>query len=188
MRLSVKISSWGNNSIPLRLSLDGSPCEREHDDAIKWKPLQWRNNERDVILNHQPHECFLNCLFSSRSKKTSKLRVTGLWTRNSPVTGEFPAQRASNGENVSIWGHHGDFPRYWIFVRRIHLSPMKSPHRGQWHRVLIWSLICAWTNGRVNNQYACDLRRNSAQYDVTVLSNKLWAKRQHIVYTNKSGR
>ena len=40
-------------------------------------------------------------------KKTSKLRVTGLWEGNSPVTGEFPAQRASNAENVSIlWRHH----------------------------------------------------------------------------------
>ena len=36
------------------------------------------------------------------SKKTSKLRVTGLCAGNSPVTGEFPAQKASNAENVSI--------------------------------------------------------------------------------------
>ena len=41
-----------------------------------------------------------------RSKKTSKLRVTGLCVGNSPVTGEFPAQRASNAENVSIWLRH----------------------------------------------------------------------------------
>ena len=39
-------------------------------------------------------------------KKTSKLRVTGLCVGNSPVTGEFPAQRASNAENVSIWWRH----------------------------------------------------------------------------------
>ena len=38
-----------------------------------------------------------------RSQKTSKLRVTGLCEENSPVTDEFPAQRASNVENVSIW-------------------------------------------------------------------------------------
>ena len=41
-----------------------------------------------------------------RSKKTSKLRVTGLCERNSSVTGEFPTQRASNAENVSIWWRH----------------------------------------------------------------------------------
>ena len=46
-------------------------------------------------------------LFGRRSKKTSKLRVTGLCHRNSPVTGELPAQRASNAENASIsWRHH----------------------------------------------------------------------------------
>ena len=38
----------------------------------------------------------------SRSKETSKLRVTALCAGNSPVTGEFPAQRASNAENHSI--------------------------------------------------------------------------------------
>ena len=41
-----------------------------------------------------------------RSKKTSKLRVIGLCARNSPVIGEFPAQKASNAENVSIWWRH----------------------------------------------------------------------------------
>ena len=47
------------------------------------------------------------CLFRFRSKKTSKVHVTGLCEGNSPVTGEFPTQRASNAENVSIWwGHH----------------------------------------------------------------------------------
>ena len=47
-------------------------------------------------------------IYSGRSKKTSKLRVTGLYVGNSPVTGEFPAQRASNAENVSIWRRHHD--------------------------------------------------------------------------------
>ena len=46
--------------------------------------------------------------FRHRSKKTSKLRVTGFCEGNSPVTGEFPAQRASNAENVSIWWRYHD--------------------------------------------------------------------------------
>ena len=58
------------------------------------------------ILSHQSHDCLLNRLFRRRSKKTSKLRATGLCVGNSPVTGEFPAQRASNAENISIWGRH----------------------------------------------------------------------------------
>ena len=68
--------------------------------------LRWRYNERDGVSNHQPHDCLLNRLFRRRSKKTSKVHVTGLCAGNSPVTGEFPAQRASNAENVSIWWHH----------------------------------------------------------------------------------
>ena len=71
--------------------------------------LQWRHNGRDGISNHQPHHCLLNRLFRHRSKKTSKVRVTGLCAGNSPVTGEFPAQMASNAENVSVWWLHHEF-------------------------------------------------------------------------------
>ena len=64
----------------------------------------------DVIMgamtSHQPHDCLLNRSFRRRSKKTSKLCVTGLCAGNAPVTGEFPAQMASNAENVSIWWRH----------------------------------------------------------------------------------
>ena len=69
-------------------------------------PIRWRHNERDSVSNRQPHDCVLNRLFRRRSKKTSKLRVTGLCVRNSPGTGGFPAQMASYAENVSIWWRH----------------------------------------------------------------------------------
>ena len=70
--------------------------------------LQWRQNERDGVPNQQLNDCILNRLFRRRSKEASKLRVTGLCAGNSPVAGEFPAQRASNADNVSIWWrHHG---------------------------------------------------------------------------------
>ena len=72
--------------------------------------LLWRHNGRGSVSNHQPHDCLLNRWFRRRSKKTSKLCVTGLCAGNSPGTGEFPAQMASNAENVSIWWrHHGQF-------------------------------------------------------------------------------
>ena len=74
---------------------------------ILWCSLQWRYNERDIASNCQRFDCFLNRLFRRRSKKTTKLRVTGLCEGNSPVIGEFPVQRTSNGENVFIlWRHH----------------------------------------------------------------------------------
>ena len=74
--------------------------------GVTASPLQWRHNEREGVSNHQSHYCLLNRLFRRRSKKTSKLRVTGLCEGNSPVTDEVPAQRASNAENVSIWWRH----------------------------------------------------------------------------------
>ena len=63
--------------------------------ANVWSPysLHWRHNERDGGSNHQPHDCLLNFSWRRRSKKTSKLRVTG-------------PQKASNAENVSIWWRH----------------------------------------------------------------------------------
>ena len=72
--------------------------------------LRWRHNGQDSVSNHQPRDCFLNRLFRHRSKKTSKLRVTGLCVGNSPGTDEFPAQMASDAENVSIWWRHHVWP------------------------------------------------------------------------------
>ena len=65
--------------------------------AFCFASLPWRHNGRDGVSNHQPRHYLFNRLFRRRSKKTSKLRVTGLCAGNSPVTGEFPAQIASNG-------------------------------------------------------------------------------------------
>ena len=76
--------------------------------VIMMNTLQWRYNERDGVSNHQHHHCLLNRFFRSRSKKTSKLHVTGLCVGNSPVTGEFPSQMVSNAEKVSIWWRHHD--------------------------------------------------------------------------------
>ena len=189
-----------------------------------------------------------------KSKKTSKLRVTGLCERNSPVTSEFPTQRASNGEmfpfddvivlliiyrkswhfqqfdllskcqhispstatssdynsnqvhpdtqmrsgcvemiypgNNDLWWHNGTsrgrsrccecyetrtgiylwslscwiysimmtsshehiFQRHWHFVGGIHRSPVNSPHKCQWRGALMFSLICVWINGWVDNR------------------------------------
>ena len=45
--------------------------------------LQWRHNERHGVPNHHCFDCLLNCVFRRRSKKTSKLCVTGLRVRGS---------------------------------------------------------------------------------------------------------
>ena len=81
---------------------------RDYHALISAVPSLCRNNERDGVSNHNLHDCLLNRLFRRRSKKKSKLRITGLCAGNSPVIGEFPAQMASNAGNVSIWWrHHG---------------------------------------------------------------------------------
>ena len=88
------------------------------------RSLQWRHNGRNNVSNHQTHDCLPNGLFRRISKKTSKLRVTGLWAGNSPGTGEFPTQMASNTANVSTWWRH-------------HVTS-HSPHpSGFFHRYLI---------------------------------------------------
>ena len=89
-------------------------------------PLQWRHNGSVGVSNHQPLDCLLSRLFRRGSKKTPKLCVTGLCSGNSPVTGEFPAQMASNAENVSIrWRHHTNLTHWG---RMAHISVIELGH------------------------------------------------------------
>ena len=60
--------------------------------------LQWRHNERHGTSNHQPYDFYSTAFWKPRSKKTPKLRANGLCAGKSPVTGEFPSQRANNAE------------------------------------------------------------------------------------------
>ena len=77
-------------------------------------------------------------------------------------------------DDVIKWNH---FPRYWPFVRGIHRSPVNSPHKGQWRRALMFSLICARINGSVKNREAGDLRCHRAHYDVTIMFQLLFDTR-----------
>ena len=96
-------------------------------------------------------------LFIRRSRKTSKLRVTGLCEGNSPMTGGFLAQMVNNTENVSIWWrHHGtmgsDFPRSWyplsplihIFriFRKFENIPAKALSDLLYTKWLFYPLLC----------------------------------------------
>ena len=54
-------------------------------------------------------------------------------------------------------------------LRGIHRSQVNSPHTDKWRGALMFSLICAWTNGWVNNQDAGELKRHRTHYDVTVM-------------------
>ena len=73
-----------------------------------WKiPLQWRHNERDGVSNHQLTDCLLNRLFRRRSKKTSKLRVTGL------CAGKFIGERHNEPVTRKM------FSLWWEYLRSI---------------------------------------------------------------------
>ena len=73
----------------------------------------------------------------------------------------------NNHDDVFKWKH---FPRYWPLVRWIHQSLVNSPHKGQWHRSLMFSLICAWTNAWVNNWDSIDWRCHCTHYDIIVMT------------------
>ena len=71
---------------------------------------------------------------------------------------------------LTWWRHQMEtFLRYWPCVRGIHRWPVNSPHKGQGRGALMFSLICAWINGWVNNREAGHLRPYRAHYDVTVI-------------------
>ena len=56
--------------------------------------LQWLHNGHDGVSNHWRIDCLLNRLFRSRSKKTSKFRITGFCKGNSPGPVNYPHKAA----------------------------------------------------------------------------------------------
>ena len=100
-------TSWCSKIVQFLVSLRGV------------NPLKWRHNERDGVSNHQPHDCLLNLLFRGKEKNNNNkkpqqnIKAPRHWPLcgDSPVTGEFPAEMASNAENVSIWWRHHGFLR-----------------------------------------------------------------------------
>ena len=81
--------------------------------------LQWRHNGRDGVSNHQPHDCLLHRLFRHRSKKTSKLHVTGLCMGNSPHQG--PVMQKCFHLMASSWLNYG-----WIVLLEIRIKDIQD--------------------------------------------------------------
>ena len=138
---------------------------------FRW-PLQWRHVERDGVSNHQPHDCLLNRLFRRRSKKTSKLRVTGLCEGNSPGTGEFPAQRASYAENVSIWWRHHGLGKVLAKEETTHMmSPLIGLYIQNKYLFILWLTLTylhlnpkdVWILGKPLHSYHWDAHPTSRQ-------------------------
>ena len=104
--------------------------------------LQWLHNDHDGVSNHQPHGCLLNHLFRRRSKKTSKLRVTGLWVGNSPgpvnSSHKWPVTRKMFSSDDIIMMRN---EKRRVFV--ISLSTVKSPYNARESNA-ITNLIWTW--------------------------------------------
>ena len=78
--LSWNIPDLARKVFIVHLSANGTKWQ-----VRKYRTLRWRHNGCDSVSNHQPHHCLLNRLCRRKSKKTSKLRGTGLCVGNSPV-------------------------------------------------------------------------------------------------------
>ena len=106
---------WCNlKAVSSRIHIDVYVC------GISCETLQWRHNGHDSVSNHQPHVCLLSRLFRRRSKKISKLRVTGLCAGNSPETGEL--HMASNAKKFPfddvIMTVPGECHQSWVTSQR----------------------------------------------------------------------
>ena len=122
--------------------------ESKYETSHAWKCIRkWRlRNDGDSV-------------FIGRWVKNTTMIPLWCWDRNSTWR-----------DDVIKWKH---FPRYWPFVKGIHRSPVDSPHNGQWRGALMFSLICAWTNGWANTRDAGYVRRHRAHYDVTIMKSNL---------------
>ena len=114
------------------------------------------------------------CSYFSSSSYKFRISIKVLHVnifRNQPL----PPLCVQMHDDVIKWKH---FPCYWPCVWRISRSPVNSPHKGEWCGALMYSLICVWINGWVNNREACDLRRYRAHYGVTVMRHTVLDNQQ----------
>ena len=124
-----------------------------------------------------PHE-MTSCGDYRTPKRTHDVIITSLLrhvsTGTQPSTSTQCSARTVHHWLISTAEIHHDitwqhFLCYRSFVRGIYRWPVNSRHICQWRGALIFSLICAWIHGWVNNREAGDLRRHRAHYNVTVM-------------------
>ena len=75
------------------------------------------------------------------------------------------------GSQILTWSWCRQMETYSALLTLYEGDPLDSPHKGQWRGALMFSLICAWTNGWANSRDTGDLGCHHALYDVTVMSN-----------------
>ena len=113
--------------------------------CISVNPTCWRHNYRNFIKD--VHACWAVC-------------------------GDSHAGSFGQNSDCAWWRHQMEtFSALPALYAGIHWSPVISPHKGQQRGALMFSLICVWTNGWVNDRNAGDLRRHRAHYGIIVMGD-----------------
>ena len=84
--------------------------------------LQWRHNKRDGVSNHRRLDCLHSLLFRRRSKKASKLRITGLCEGNSPHKGPVTRKMFPFGDVIMRVGQSNG--HRWIPLTKVSNSEL----------------------------------------------------------------
>ena len=180
---------WSDASRPSEWSM----CQQIRLSLVKkmdcrWMALSHHLNERwhidNVAIGKNVSKICITIVRISKKINLKILSVKLVWTSNGSSWSNFALTWLTGfiiGHECSIinddvikWKH---FPRYVPFVRGIHRSPVNSPYKGQWRGALMFSLICAWINGRVNSRKAGDWRRHRTHCDVILMRN--WFTKIH---------
>ena len=131
---------------------------------LTWDTVHCGDHYNDVIMGAMASQIIsltivYSTIYSGADQITSKLRVTGLCVGNSPGTGEFPAQMASNAENVSMWWRHHVLTTY-VHGDELKIAvPGGIVHHDAENTILSWNLPTCWQhcfnlNNTSDNWYA----------------------------------
>ena len=139
------------------------------NNVIKWKhfPCSWWRHQMETFSRYWPfvqgiHWSPVNSPHKNQWRGALIFSLICTWINGWAIDREAgDLRRYRTNFDVPVM--------YWPFVLGIHRWPVNSQCKCQWHEALVFSLICAWISGWVNNREAGDLRHHRAQYDVTVM-------------------
>ena len=139
------------------------------NNVIKWKhfPCSWWRHQMETFSRYWPfvqgiHWSPVNSPHKNQWRGALIFSLICTWINGWAIDREAgDLRRYRTNFDVPVM--------YWPFVLGIHRWPVNSQCKCQWHEALVFSLICAWISGWVNNREAGDLRHHRAQYDVTAM-------------------
>ena len=142
--------------------------------SIGMKAITVTSHECCGVSNHLKIEC--STVFSraniTKTLKLHKITVVDSSFIESVIRKTFLCVSIIRGGGEAWWRHQMEtFFALLALCEGNHWSLVVSPYKGQLHRALLFSFICAWTNGWANSQDADDFRHHCTHYDVTVTTN-----------------